>query len=159
MKNYTNLLLLFALVLSISFTGCGKDDEKPDTDAPILDLSKEENNPFENRTYTKGGPLPLNATFKDESGMKSCAVSIVYNDATPKTQLKGIGSPWTPVENGDIDNLSFEGKKGEETVTKEQLFGQNIEASCLSGIYTITFDMEDKVGNKSQKKVNIVIGN
>jgi len=159
MKNYTNLLLLFALVLSISFAGCGKDDEKPDTEGPILDLSDEKSDPFENRTYTRGGALPLNATFKDASGMKSCAVTITYNDVAPKTQLKGIGSPWTPAENEDVDNLSFEGKKGGETITKEQLFGQNIEAACLGGIYTITFDMEDMVGNKSQKKVNINIGN
>ncbi len=153
MKNHTNLLLFFALVLMISFTSCGKDDETPDTEGPTVELK----DPFDNKTYYKGSALPLDVTFKDASGLKSCAVSIKYNDNAPKTQLKGIGSPWLPAENGNVDNLAIIGTKGGETITKAQLFGQNIEAACLGGSYTITFDMEDKVGNKSQKMVNIVI--
>jgi len=153
MKNYTNLLLLFALVLSISFTGCGKDDEKPDTEGPTVELR----DPFDNKTYTRGGALPLDATFKDASGMKSCVVTIEYNDVVSKTQLKGIGSPWTPAENGDVHNLTFKGEKV-EVITEAKLFNQNIEAACLGGSYTVIFDMEDKIGKTSQKKVNIVIG-
>ncbi|MBI9060899.1 MAG: hypothetical protein JEZ14_02845 [Marinilabiliaceae bacterium] len=159
MKNYTNLLLLFALVLSISFTGCGKDDEEPDVEGPTVELR----DPVEIKTYAKGGALPLDATFKDASGMKSCVVTIKYNDVATKTQLKGVGTAWTPAENNTKHIINFNGEKDltivldESLPVSEWLFGQRIEVGCLGGIYTVTFDMEDKIGKTSTKTVDIVI--
>ncbi len=126
--------------------------ELNDTEGPTVEL----HDPFKNKTYKKGGALPLNATFKDASGMKSCAVTIKYNDVAPQTQLKGISSLWAPAENGDVDNFIF-GEGKEEVIIKAKLFDQNIDATCLAGIYIVTFNMEDKVGNTSQMTVNIVI--
>lgn len=154
MNKFTNLLIISTVLLSFALVSCGKDDEKPDTDPPTVELR----DPFENKTYNRGAALPLDVTFSDKSGMKSCVVSITYNDVAPATQLKGIGTPWAPAENNETDDLVIKGTKGGETVTKAKLFDQNIEAACLGGSYTITFDMEDNVGNKSQKTVTIVIG-
>jgi len=57
--------------------------ENPD----LIPLGIELRDPIENKTYTRGGSLPLDATFKSGHGLKRCSITITYNDAGGQAHL------------------------------------------------------------------------
>ncbi|WP_289055501.1 DUF4625 domain-containing protein [Carboxylicivirga marina] len=150
----TKLTKTLALsLLLIGTIACGSDDEGPDTEGPTVDITT----PNETDLYKRGSALPLDAVFSDNRELATCVISISYVESSPAAQLKGIGTPWTPAENGDKETITFTEKK-EEKITIPQLFGEDIEGACLGGTYKLTFVMTDATGNSSTKEVNIQIG-
>ena len=151
-KKITKTLALSFLLIGVF--ACGSDSEGPDTEGPSVDITT----PNETDTYKRGTALPLNAKFTDNKELAKCIISISYvTPASSAAQLKGIGTPWTPAENGDTEVINFTEKK-EQTVTISMLFGQEIEAACLSGDYKLKFEMTDAEGNATSEEITIKIG-
>ncbi|MCG8581779.1 MAG: DUF4625 domain-containing protein [Bacteroidales bacterium] len=150
-KKITKTLALSFLLLGVF--ACGSDSEGPDTEGPSVDITT----PNETDTYKRRTALPLNAKFTDNKELAKCVISISYVTPTTSAQLKGIGTPWAPAENGETETINFTEKK-EQIVTIPMLFDQEIEAACLGGDYKLKFDMTDAEGNTSTKEITIKIG-
>ncbi|WP_430817282.1 DUF4625 domain-containing protein [Carboxylicivirga sp. RSCT41] len=150
-KKITKTLALSFLLFGVF--ACGSDSEGPDTEGPSVDITT----PNETDTYKRGSALPLNAKFTDNRELAKCIISISYVTPTGSAQLKGIGTPWAPAENGDTEVIIFTEKK-EQVVTIDKLFGDEIEAACLGGDYKLKFEMSDAEGNQSVKEITIKIG-
>ncbi len=155
MNKMIKLLPIALLVMAFTFS-CKKSDPDPgpDTTAPTVEFTKP--NADGTTKYSRGSSMDLDAVFKDDRALKSCTITISYNAAAPSTALKGIGTPWTPAEDGSQHVISFNGETEKEEKVA-MLFDQEIEAACLAGSYTLKFVMLDKTDNKSEKLVDITI--
>ncbi|MBK3518714.1 hypothetical protein [Carboxylicivirga marina] len=153
----TKLTKTLALsLLLIGAIACGSDDEGPDTEGPTVVITT----PVANQQFNKASgymDLPLVAIFKDNKGLGKCDITIEYIEATPgKAALKGIGSPWTPAENGETHTINFNEERSKD-VNEPQLFGVPIEAACTGGIYRLTLTMYDnaEVPNVSVETIDV----
>ena len=148
-------LLPLTLLLVLLSVSCSKsnDDPGPDITVPTIEFTKP--NADGTTSYTRGLPMDLNATFKDDRALSKCIVTITYTEESPKTVLKGIGSPWAPAELGDQFTIDFTGEK--EKVVSVDLFDDPIEAACLGGKYTLKFVVTDKTGNELTKLVDVTL--
>ncbi|MCT4588296.1 MAG: DUF4625 domain-containing protein [Carboxylicivirga sp.] len=126
-----------------------------DKQAPSVTISA----PNSTDMYKRGNNLKLHATFEDNIGLHDCQISIKYiGTLSGSAELKGIGTPWSPVEDNQVHSISFLGSKT-KSVNESQLFDEPIEAACLSGIYRLTFKLSDISGNKKTETMDIKIGN
>lgn len=150
-------LLPIALMALVIISGCKKKEEDPgpDTTKPTVEFSKPSADG--STSYTRGTGMDLDAVFRDDRALKNCTITIRYNDPVPaKAELKGIGTPWTPAEEGTEFIITFNSET-EKRVQEAMLFDQDIEASCLTGSYTLKFVILDKSDNKSEKLVDVTI--
>ncbi|MCU4164596.1 DUF4625 domain-containing protein [Carboxylicivirga caseinilyticus] len=152
MKKLINVLTL-SLLVSLLISCKKSEDPKPDTEAPTIEFVKPVSNG--STSYSRGLPMDLSATFKDNSALSECVVTISYHATSTSNVLKGIGSPWAPAETGEQFVISFNGEK--EKVVSTNLFEDDIEIACLSGNYTLTFVVTDKSLNKYTTTVDITL--
>lgn len=153
MKKIINVLTVGILLITLSNSCKKSEDPKPDEEAPTIEFTKPS---MDGSTeYSRGLPMDFSATFRDNKALKECVVTISYNYETTSSVLKGIGSPWAPAELGEQFTIEFDGET-EKTVATN-LFDDDIEISCLSGSYTLTFVVEDKSGNLFTTTVDVSI--
>jgi len=153
MKKIINVLTVGILLLTFASSCKKNDDPKPDVEAPTIEFAKPS---LDGSTaYSRGFSMDFSATFRDNKALKQCVVTISYNPEVTTSMLKGIGSPWTPVQTEEQFSIEFDGEK--EKVVSVNLFDDDIEIACLSGSYTLTFAVEDESENKFTTTVDITI--
>lgn len=148
--------MMLSIVLALFNTSCGGSDSDPvaDTEAPTIEFVKP--NIDGSTSFSRGTPMDVDLTFKDNMGLEKCVVTITYPiQASTSELLKGIGSPWQPAENGEEFTIEFDGETEKQVTT--DLFTDPIEVSCLSGTYVLTFVLEDTSANTATETITVTI--
>ncbi len=128
------------LILMVAFvTSCGSDDEDR---APEFEITF----PTSTTPIVRSTEFTFSSVITDDVELKEVKFSLSF-----KSGLKGIEEPWTPAD----DVRTIAGK--EKVYTAEVLFNESIPYECKGGIYTLLVTVTDKVGNKTEKSVDVTI--
>lgn len=133
MKKHLLLILSLLVLVLLMPTGCKKEPD-PDVEKPSIELWS----PANNATFTKGGKVGYNITFKDDNQLYSFKIDI--------TALSPTSTSWVNHYAEMIDGT-------EKTVSDSIYIPTNIDA----GYYTFSVTCNDTSYNEKNVSVTLQI--